>query len=785
MQRHSSNKPQPRSRALVPVPKSLPAASRRLSAAELSAGFSKQPRRRGLWRVGLTVACGAAAAIAIVLGAVNLFAPSKWVEARVVSLLKEYTGRDLVVNGVTRLTFSPFPHIVMTDAVISKPDAAPHDSKLEVSKLEIDLGLFEVFGAPEKIERIVFDRPVLSLSADGPSTPETLRLDTVRGSGSADAARELAIEEVLVHDGTVLVHSARRSVPRRFERVNATLSVPGTTTPMVGSGQANWKGKAIEVDFKLASLAALADQNATQLELAIAADILSMRYEGNIATVPRLSGRGALSAKTRSVRQLLAWLKGVSGAVPVSGEGEMMGAVAWTGDDIALSDIRFEQENARGGGRATLEWVEPRPRIEGTFIVDQLNLAPVLALAGRGVSSVAATAFPTAPMSANQPEGQMASDAASTKPSTQVEHAIVPPPSPETATSGPRLLKPGPGVSQPSLTISLPQAEIDQVLAASAPSTTAEPLFDADLDLDIRQAQLDDVRIGPSAVSLAFVDGKLDATVWRMAFYGGEGRGTLTVAMRNAVPSFDGDLRLEDVDTRSLLRDALGWQRMGGKGKLTLNVSGKGGDWEAMALSLMGNGAFAVSDGAIDGIAAPALVSGLEAGTLDLRPDPKAVLPFALLAGSFDINHGVASTHNLRLRSALANITADGGVNLARDSLDLTVSPGPVAKDQGGGVVSLAEHLPPLRIVGSLQSPRMSLASNPLAAVDAKPTADSDLVLPGLVLRERRGTKRRNQVTSGGVAAGQTQQPSALAPSFSTGPQDTVQSPPLRLEPQR
>ena len=319
-------------------------------------------------------------------------------------------------------------------------------------------------------------------------------------------------------------------------------------------------------------------------------------------------------------------------------------------------------------------------------------------------------------------------------------------------------------------------------MAAYGPPTTAEPLFDADLDLDIRQAELDGVRIGPSAVSLNFVDGKLDATLWHMAFYGGEGRGTLTVAMSDAVPSFAGDLRLEDVDTRALFRDALGLQRMGGKGRLTLNVSGKGGDWEAMALSLMGNGAFAIADGAIDGIAAPALVSGLEAGTLDFHPDPKAVLPFTLLAGSFDINHGVASTGNLRLRSALANITADGGVNLARDSLNLTVSPGPVAKDQGGGVVSLAEHLPPLRIVGSLQSPRIGLANNPLSAGNVKPA--SELVFPGLVLRERRGTNRRNQLTSGGVAAGQTQ-PSALAPSFSAGQQDTGQSPSPGIEPQR
>lgn len=767
MQRHTSDKTRQRSRALVPVSRSLQPANVRLRGVELEgAAISQHPRRRA-WRLGLKILGGVIAVYAIALASANILAPSGWVETRAVAWLKAHTGRDLVVNGTTRLLFLPTPHIDITDAVISAPNAPA----LKIAKLEIDLGFFELFGAPTSFERVVLIQPVLSLDAGG-GLPDLSPIRGVGQTGDAKTERDFAIDELLIRDGTVLLHSARRAAPHRFERVNATLTIPALTDPMAGRGHLNWKGKTVGFELELASPAAIAGQGAAQLQLAVEADTVSARYEGDIAMVPRVSGQGTLFAKTRSVRQFLAWLKGVSGAVPVTGEGEMQAAVAWTGDQADLSDIRFVQENARGEGSAKIALTGTRPRIEGSFVVDELNLGPVLALANRGSLAEIQAAAPLA-FAAPRPATTSAGFA------TQVEQDIAPPPNPHAASNGPRLLKPGPGVVQPSLTISMPQEAIDQVLATAAVPQSNEPLFDADVDLDIRRAQLDGVQIGPSAVSIDFANGTLAATLWHMAFYGGSGRGTLTAALADSVPSFAGDLRLEDVDTRSLLKDAFGTERIGGKGKLTLNVSGIGGDWEEMALSLMGNGAFAIADGVVDGMSAPALVSALEAGKLDLRLEPAATMPFSLLAGSFDINHGLASTRNLRLRSPSANIDADGVVNLPRDSLDLVVNPGPVEKTQGGGVASTAEHLPPLRIAGPLTNPRIGIGGNPLVAGGGE-TA-TEIVIPGVALNDKRGVRRRTQVTSG-AAAGQNPQPSALAPSFSVAPADNDGSPPLRMQ---
>lgn len=773
MQRHTSDKTRQRSRALVPVSRSLQPASVRLRGIELEGAVPPQAPRRRVWGLGLKIFGGVAAVCAVALAGANLLAPTGWVEARAVSWLKAHTGRDLAINGGTRLSFVPTPHIEITDAVISAPTAQPDAAALAIPKLEIDLGFLDFFGAPASIERVVLDRPVLSLHADGGSDDASSVLSAVGQADGAAASQEFAIEDLEIRDGTVLVHSARRAKPHRFERVNAALTMPALTSPMAGRGHLNWKGKAVGFDFKLASPAAIADQGAAKLQLAIEADTVSARYEGDIAMVPRLSGEGTLSAKTRSVRQFLAWLKGVSGAVPVTGEGEVQSTVVWTGEQVDLSDIRFVQENARGQGSAKIALTGTRPRIEGSFVVDEFNLGPVLAMTGRGslhaIQATAPLAF-AAPSPANANAG----------PATHVEQDIAPPPNPDAASGGPRLLKPGPGVAQPSLTISLPQEAIDQVLATASVPRSNEPLFDADVDLDIRRARLDGVQIGPSAVSLDFANGTLAATLWHMTFYGGSGRGTLTAALNDSVPSFASDLRLEDVDTRSLLKDAFGTERIGGQGKLTLNVSGIGGDWQEMALSLMGNGAFAIADGAVDGMAASKLVSGLESGKLDLHQDPGATMPFSLLAGSFDINHGLASTRNLRLRSPSANINADGVVNLPRDSLDLVVNPGPVEKTQGGGVASTAEHLPPLRIAGPLTNPRIGIAGNPLVAGSGE--AATEIVIPGVALREKRGARRRTQITSGGPATGQEAQPSALAPSFSVAPADGDGSAPLRME---
>ena len=220
---------------------------------------------------------------------------------------------------------------------------------------------------------------------------------------------------------------------------------------------------------------------------------------------------------------------------------------------------------------------------------------------------------------------------------------------------------------------------------------------------------------------------------------------------------------------------------LAGQGRLTLSISGGGRTADDIALSLRGNGAFAVDEGTINGIAPAALIRGLESGTFDVRRDSAAKSAFSLLAGSFDINHGLAKTRTLRLRSPSVSFDADGVVNLSRETLDILVNPGPVSKEQGGGVAAVADGLAPLRIQGPLTSPRIGSAESPLMA--GSDGSAPGFNMPGLVVRERGSAKRARQLTDGGAADGRRPvQPRALAPSFTVAPKDSNGSPPLRME---
>jgi AsmA protein len=94
------------------------------------------------------------------------------VQARVAARIKEQTGRDLTVNGSTRLLFMPGPHVVITDAKITDPDAKAGTADLSVAKLTLDLNLAELIGSQVTIERVVLVRPVLTVRLGGDAQPQ-------------------------------------------------------------------------------------------------------------------------------------------------------------------------------------------------------------------------------------------------------------------------------------------------------------------------------------------------------------------------------------------------------------------------------------------------------------------------------------------------------------------------------------------------------------------------------------------------------------------------------------
>ena len=161
--------------------------------------------------------------------------------------------------------------------------------------------------------------------------------------------------------------------------------------------------------------------------------------------------------------------------------------------------------------------------------------------------------------------------------------------------------------------------------------------------------------------------------------------------------SFDG------IDALPLLKDAAGFDKLSGKGKLTLAVAGQGSSQQQLINSLNGKGDFTFANGAINGLNVAGMVRGISQGKLSgLKSSPDEKTDFSELASSWTITNGVASNQDLRLVSPLLRLTGAGNVMLGDRQVDYMARPKLVSSLQGQGGAGTEQGIEvPVRVHGS------------------------------------------------------------------------------------
>lgn len=748
----------------------------------------------------LKIAGGAAATLAIALICVNLLFSTDWAKARVAAHIKEQTGRDLVVNGPTHLALLPGPRIVISDATLTNPGARSGAVELSIARLTVDLSIIDLFGDQVEVERIVLERPILTLQAGrqaqarilqgapGPKKPRFVRAQ-LGGDASAPPSdariedpriEDLRIEHLQIVDGTVIFAQSDSTKKRRLENIDASVSLTSLRAPVVGHGTFRWKREPVDFSFEFATPADLRAKRPGALQVALDTKVVEARFDGSIATAPHLAGEGRISAKASSIPSLLAWLRGRTDVPPTIGDGELDGLIAWTNDEITLSETRFASEYGIGEGEAVITLKDPRPHIRAALAFDYLDASPFLQDTDQ-TGTVGQDGPPRDDdlRAGSDPAIEAAAFTEPAAPAAEVEQAVSPPPpfAPQVPTPEQQVptVQRAPSLAQPSLSLALPMPDAE-IARATTPQMPHEPrpaLFDADVNLNVRKARFDQLDIGPSALGLVFHSGTLKATLSGMSLYGGDAHGTLTVDTSQPAPRFEGEFGLDGVQARPFLTDAAQFGMIAGSTKLTLSVSGEGANAEAIKSSLKGNGAVVVTQGAIGGIDITAFIRSLGEGEFDLRQGADAKTAFSELGGSFTIDDGIAKTGNLQMLSPLLRVSAEGDVNLPGGTLQFLATPEILAAPEGDGANDLAGLSVPVRIEGPLDSPRIRPQ---IDSVFANPKSASRAVSKiGAALQKKFKGKTVGEFIGrflGGANPGAAA-PQALAPPHSAAPQDS------------
>jgi AsmA protein len=663
---------------------------------------------RGPVKLLLIIGGGIVAFALLALIAVNVLISADAVRDRVAQRIKEQTGRELKVNGTTTLLFTPGPHIVITDASFTDPEARPGTADISIARLVLDLNFGDLLSRQVDAERVLVERPVVTLRLGSEEQPVETAKPKAQDAGKAVTAedqpkRDMRLNDLSIEDGTVNIIYDENGAEKRVEHIEANISMPALADPITGKGKFEWKGESVDFSFELTSPADLREKRPAKLLLAVDTHAIDARFDGTVMTRPEFNGQGQLSAKAHSIPSLLAWMRERPSSLTAIGDGELASHVAWKKDEITLSQARFALQHVSGQGQAVVTLEEPRPHIRAALALDHLDLNPFLASPagqGKGAAPKSKAAAPTpanddaqssqvaAPKDwFNKPDADQGAEPAEPSPEeSPPAEADVPPATPQGADNAP----------------APPET------AAIAPAPVAPPArFDADVNVNVRQTRVGHLEIGPSSLGIAFRDGVLNATLGGMELYDGHASGKVTFDASKPVPAFNGNLLLDGVQAKSLLNDAAQFSLLSGHTKLALQISGSGGNSDEIKSSLTGQGNFAVSDGAIEGINITELINSVGAGQIpDLRQGPGAKTTFSDLGGSFTIANGVAATNNLQVTSPLLKVTAEGNVDLTQSTIDMLARPEITAGPQGKrGANNLAGLSVPVRIEGPLAKP--------------------------------------------------------------------------------
>ena len=337
------------------------------------------PRTRLLLIVGSTVIGVAVLALIIV----NLLVSADWVRDRVASRIKEQTGRVLEVKGTTALLFVPGPRVVITDATFVDPEARAGTADFSVGRLVLDLSLMELLSRQVDAERVLLERPVLTvrLGDDDRPKPDKPKNPNAAKEPNDKPQRDVRLRDVRVEDGTVNIVYDEKGTEKRIEHIAANFSLPTLAEPLTGQGKFDWKGETVDFNLGLTTVGDLREKRPAKLVLALDMPAIAVRFDGSVVTRPEFSGEGELSAKAHSIPSLLAWMREKPTAASAIGDGELASHLAWKKDEITFSNARFALEHASGQGQAVVTLQSPRPHIRAAFALDSLDLNPFLSSA--------------------------------------------------------------------------------------------------------------------------------------------------------------------------------------------------------------------------------------------------------------------------------------------------------------------------------------------------------------------------------------------------------------------
>ena len=246
--------------------------------------------------------------------------------------------------------------------------------------------------------------------------------------------------------------------------------------------------------------------------------------------------------------------------------------------------------------------------------------------------------------------------------------------------------------------------------------------IDADFDISTNAIYVNDLEFGESRLKLTIDAGRMTAEIPELAMYGGQGSGRLVVNARGATPSFAGNFDVDALKAQPFAKDVLKNDNLLGIGAFKLNFTASGASQAAIMRSVSGSGGFDLADGAIKGVNIAGLVRAAGELTQGFNPaalqsaiaearGPTQQTDFSEFLSDFSITNGLIDAPTISLTGPYLTMNGQGTVNLAEQTINLSLSPRATSTIDGQGGRAFSA---PVKIGGTFSKPTIGIDAESL-----------------------------------------------------------------------
>lgn len=616
---------------------------------------SKNPVNRVLKYTGISILV-----LLLILFIVPFLIPLNNYKPQIINLVKQKTGRELVITGDIKATILPNIGAEIIGLSIKNPEGFKEENLLTAKKIAVAVGLKAIINKKLEIKNFSIDSLEANLvnskkhgnnwqfSADKTQTVADGSVDKEKKNTEeniyaqiAHTLAAIAIGNVSIKNSNISYNDLDTGKIYKAGDINLKASMPSIRENFKLDFDAIYNEEKLRLVLNVDSPENLIVNKESAFDLAISSKLFTTKYEGK-AKLEAISGNLNLD-----VKDLPGTLKFATGAN--AGQGvpkilQIVGGLNLTPEQIDLKQATISADQNKISGDISVNLEDKLPLIKANLTGNNIKIAQL------DESANYSNIFFNKSYESYLVSNAYAEETKEDKP-------------------------------------------VDLSFFKD---------FNLKAKIDIADLTYQKLKIEKILLEALVDNGVLKLDVKNAKLYGGQVISKVTI---DALANFSKEVKLENVNIGDFLTDYKNIKKFQGNFDLDGNFSGNIKTSNSLLRTLDGKGKLSLKDGKIRGLEMFKLMTSVENLTeQNVANDDNAYTAFDSLAGSFNINKGVISNNDLELKSKLLNAKGAGTINLAENSINYRVTPVLSSKHQKAGI-SEAWRALPLLISGSLSKP--------------------------------------------------------------------------------